>query len=965
MCFKIYTYADPYRICETDFWEEIKTYPHLCASRTLVRGLMSVLPDKEVQTLICPLDSIVNDRIFTDWTNNISRRIQQYSVLGKLYKNMHEGKVEGWDIGDARYEAINHNKNSMLDSLRLFIELGINADEFDTKQMNIEHQLFVYLLKFAKGSDLFTLPKLPNKAEIINCFLEQAKDEKKQKEDLNKRRSYPDLGTYERELKLFDRMIEKMKNWDGNHIVVHGVHQFTPLQLRLLTYLDKLGEEVVFLYNYLPQYKEIYSSWDYIYQQFNVPIHHDTNITSYRPDMQFMRAGISIAENMALLCEEDVSRNDPRIIRNYQCYKDERIVGFDNISEYAGYVSDLFTEAEARIKEENDVETRKLPPKVRTSTYEVLARMEDVIYTANKDVDGLLQVYHPEYARNRHFLTYPIGQFFATIYDLWNAETGEIDIDYTLLRACVNSGILTEYNTSQLLKTLMNVEPLFLHVSTFTEFVSLFNKYEKEYVQVRDATTASSAYPFRMLNLYSPYKVSLREIKELHKAIGQINSIAKNLFGTATADEQFQFGNHFKRLRDFIGNRQTALVNEEEKDLIGRLLERLENIQKQLTQEDGTGTLDDLRSGLYFFLKQKEDPVSDWFVRNFEQIDGDVLLSKKQNKLGRKRVYHFACISDRDMNRTVDELLPWPLSEMFIERAYNPKELPFQVYYATLGERSNFLRYALFYGLYFSQCDTKLSFVRRYGDDETDYYELLRLIGLKEEDSSLHRVSDAPYSDSVIKAPVVNNIKYDREQMAAMFLCPYRYLMDYVLNKTPVFSGTFLMQRFFMNVLIENTWRAIEGEDQEATRLRKTIDSESSRIKRYFPFFTSSEIIDIKRQVENYVSKQVFREGLDKVRAYEPTHMALRKIFGTAEFLEDLWNLPKRHEYTEFERLATMKQDKKSYSLHSVKKAEDSSLVRCVLDYLNESDRNFERAGSWCAFCPDNGICLSAYNEKR
>ena len=46
MAYKIYTYADPYRIRETDFWngdvDHIKDYPQLCASRTLVNGLISV-----------------------------------------------------------------------------------------------------------------------------------------------------------------------------------------------------------------------------------------------------------------------------------------------------------------------------------------------------------------------------------------------------------------------------------------------------------------------------------------------------------------------------------------------------------------------------------------------------------------------------------------------------------------------------------------------------------------------------------------------------------------------------------------------------------------------------------------------------------------------------------------------------------------------------------------------------------
>ena len=970
MPFKIYTYADPYRICETDFWQEIKNYPHLCASRTLARGLMSVLPDEEIQTLFCPLDSIVKDRIFSDWTNNISRRIQQYSELGKQYKQLHEGKITGWNIGDLRYEAISHNKNSMLDSLRLFIELGISADTLDTKRLNLEHQLFAYLLNLAEKSDLFALPKLPDKRGLVNCFIKQAEIEKQEKEKQNERSPRQDKKRYEKEIRLIEeRMIKGMRSWDGNHVVVHGVHQFTPLQLRLLTYLDRLGVEVIFLYNYLPQYKEIYSSWNYIYQQFDVPIHHDTKITTYQPEMQFKRAGFSIAENMALLCEENISRNDPRIIRNYQDYKDERVVGFENISEYAGYVSDLFAKAEAEIRENSEADNQSRTQAKQRSTSKVLAKMDDVIYTANKDVDELLQVYHPEYARNRHFLAYPIGQFFVALYGLWNVETGEIDIDYGQLRACVNSGILTEFNTSRLLKTLMNIEPLFLHVDTFSKLDELFQKYKREYAQVTGAGTVgtSSGYPFRALNLYSTYKVPLNAIEELYKALGQINSIAKKLFGTATEDEQFQFGNHFKRLRDFVDRRQIELANEEEKDLIGQLLARLDNVQKQLAHEDRTGTLDDLRQGLYFFLKQKADPVPDWFVRNFEQIDGDVLMSKMQNRLGkRNRVYHFACVSDKDMNRTVDELLPWPLSEMFIERAYNPKELPFQVYYAALGERSNFLRYALFYGLYFSQCDTKISFVRRYGEDTTNYYELLRLIGLKDEDYTPKGVGDDPYFHTTVWAQKVSGLKYDREQMAAMFLCPYRYLLDYVLNKAPVLSGTFLMQRFFVNILIENTWRTIKGKKQEDMKasLTRHIISESSKIERYFPFFISAEIIDMRRQAENYILAQVFRDGYDRVRDLEPTHMALRKTFGTAEFFEDLQDLPKRHMYPEFEQLSTIKQEKKSYSVHSTKK-EDKALIRCVLHYLNETESNFERAGSWCTFCPDNGICLLPYEEKR
>lgn len=965
MSYKIYTYTNPYRIGQTDFWDEIKFYPHLCASRTLVRGLMSVMESNEIQALYCPLDEIVQERIFSNWSKNISKRIQQYSELGKIYDRWHTIADENKRMCDNHYEAFVHNKNSMLDSIRLFIELGIKADSLDTHRLNMEHRVFVHLLKLFENDKMFSLPEMPSHKELVNLFIKQAELEKKDKLRRQKEGLLSDTESFQKDLELIDRMILNTQKWDGKHVVIHGIHQFTPLQLRLITHMDKLGMEIIFLYNYIPKYKEIYSSWNYIYQQFDAPIHHDEKIKEYKEDVQLQKPGNAIACNLALFCEENTNRVDVHIRSNYELYKDERVQEFDNISEYAGYVSDIFAEAEKKLLEK--CPAREIPHQNRPSTASVLAYMSDVIYTANKDVDELLQVYHPEYARNRHFLAYPIGQFFVALYGLWNIEEKQININYGLLRECVNSGIMTGYSTEQLLKTLMNLQPLFEHISTFSEFDKKFSTYRKSYEQISKVSQGSVAFSLSTMNLYNSYKVSQKEIEDLYKAICELNENAKKLFGDMTVDEQFQFGKHFKQLKEFVSDKQMALVNEEEKDLISKLLVRLDLIQNELNDNDRKGTFDDLRSGLYFFLKQKEEPVSDWFVRNFEQIDGDVLLSRKQNVPGREKVYHFACVSDKDMNRKVDELLPWPLSEMFIERAYNPKELPFQVYYAALSERSNFLRYALFYGLYFSQCSTKISFVKRYGDDTTDYYEMFRLIGLKKVDAvSAGTMDDYPMA-TVVKAKKISVIKYEREQIASMFFCPYRYLLDYVLNPKPILSGSFLIQRYFINVLIENTWKTIKGRDQKFVeeRLSQFVDQEAAKIDKYFPFFRKTEIIDIKKQAENYISSQILKEEQDKVREYEPTHMGFRKIFGGAEFLEDVQKLPVEHAYKEFESLAKIEDEKKKYSAHSIPKVENKPLIACALRYINESDTNLEHVGSWCTYCSDNNICLRSYAENR
>ena len=964
MPYRIFTYVDPYRIKDTDFWKDIKGYPQLCASRTLVNGLMSVMGD-EIESLLCPLDDIVNKRVFPDWTENIGRRIQQYSNLGQIFSERRRDSRKPWP--DYYYESLSRNKESMLDALRLFIELDIHADELNVAEAGFEHRVFAYLLRFAEKERLFSLPKLPSVEELITHFKQQAQFEKDEKERLHEGKE--DTSKYQKELQIIDRRIAGMSHWDGKHVVIHGIHQFTPLQLRLITHMDKLGMDVIFLYNYIPKYREIYSSWDYIYQQFDAPIHHDTRVKDYKPKGSFQQCGMAIAENMALLCEERVPGGNKRIRENDSFYKDQTVKAFDNVSEYAGYVSDLFAKAETKLRESSAPRNPSASTK-RVSTASVLARMDDVIYTANKDVEDLLQVYHPEYARNRHFLAYPIGQFFVSLYALWNSQNKEIDIDYGLLRNCVNSGILTDYSSWQMLKTLMNMEPLFAHIQTFSEFKALFQNYINIYKQVNGSTQATAG-AFRKLTVYSTYKVPLKDIEELYHAVCEINSIASTLFRDMDNGEQFRFATHFARLREFVSSKQPTMVNEEEKDLIGKLITKLDTVADQTKgreNDDRKGTLDDLRAGLYFFLKQKEEPVSDWFVKNFEQIDGDVLTSAEQDQLGRHKVYHFACVSDKDMSCRVNDLLPWPLTDLFIERAYNPKDLAFQVYYSALGERGNFMRYALFYGLYFSKCETKISFVKHYGDGATDCYGLLKLIGLRSDNESL---TGSSYEEPIraVKGGKVKSMPYEREQMAAMMLCPYRYLFDYVLNPEPIFSGSFLMGRFFVNVLVDNTWKALQAMNPGVAkqRLSAQIDQEAALLKKYFPFLLETEIMDLKRQAENYIigSSKIFNGSYD----YNSEHMKLKKTFGLAKFYDDVQDLPIKHLYPAFEGLAEFESTngtlKKAYSTHSVRDKDKDKFIACALDYLNNTEENQERPGSWCMYCADRNICLASYVQSR
>ena len=80
--------------------------------------------------------------------------------------------------------------------------------------------------------------------------------------------------------------------------------------------------------------------------------------------------------------------------------------------------------------------------------------------------------------------------------------------------------------------------------------------------------------------------------------------------------------------------RDLSLANEEERTLIDALRLRLDKVKPE---KSFSGTFRDLQEGLYFYLKQKNSEEGvDWIVKNFEQIDGDILQSRGQ-KVGEKK----------------------------------------------------------------------------------------------------------------------------------------------------------------------------------------------------------------------------------------------------------------------------------------------------------------------------------------
>lgn len=952
MPFKIYTYEDPYKLDKADFWNEISALPHFCGARTLVNGLKDVLGDS-IKGLMCPLDELVtHEEVYRQWTDNISLRIQQYSAFSSAFKQL----LEKRRISKAFHMALEHNQNHFLEAVRLFIELDINASAIDGSKGNTEQRLFVHMLKKAQESSLFRFPQTPSREKLKEIVVALAKKEVEEC-----------TGTPQ-EVKRCERAVGITKKQPFDSIVVHGVHQFTPVQLRLLLAMEKMGMTIIFLFNYQKKYSKIYSSWNNIYGCFEVPVHHDTVVREYEPPTM-QNPSNALACALGEICEDRSAVGSPLLRKWYKLYKSVQLMEFANITEYAHFVSNHFDTAIQRYSESRSVMERGNDV---WSNAAVLRHLDEQVYTANRDVHTLLKIYYPEYAKDRHFLSYPIGQFFSAIYRLWDYENGKIFFDVNAIKECLSSNILSVAPGEVLLRTFYNVEILFENVTTYDEFQQeIVEGYAKAYDKLANTPGTDALSELKSLSVYNKYKVSQKDIHALIRAIEEINEIATYLFTLDNSREDFiNFGKHFRNFEDLLKQRELALANEQERALITALQLRLDKIKPE--QSTFSGTFRDLKEGLYYYLKQKndEDQGVDWIVKNYEQIDGDILQSKRQFEREQHKVYHFACVSDRDMNMTVNDQLPWPLTDEFIRAAYSPIDLQFRVYYTALGERSNFLRYALFYGLCYNRCDVRLSYVKQYGDETTEPYALLAILGLKPKAELVESVKKtAPFSISVGQE-LTKGIKYDQFQMMDMFLCPYRFFLDYVMENGPVVQGNFLYQKYFENLLIEAVWKRV-GKQRRSDAMKylpKILEQEAQKLEPFFKFWKATEIFDLKSRAKNYLINAIITKGdSSTVAPYDPSHMQMRKLFGAALFSVDVSEVERKNPYGEFEGLTKREGWEKIYSLHKLPKPDDQALANVLRgeakEYINQTCRKDKTAipSDWCTYCVHRGNCMESF----
>lgn len=659
-----------------------------------------------------------------------------------------------------------YNSKSLVKCIRLFKELGLSADCFDVSQLKTDQVRLVEIYKKICGREnsSFEFERITDAEKVGEKIMEALQKSHKDHE---------------------------YKEIDKDTVVFHGIHQFSPAILCAIEDISRT-KNVILLFNYQEQYKAVYRTWLNIYSLFNEKIVFGTN-GEFKPNalMADSFAGNSLADSMGKL-------SDGRLCFDHKNFDKLEVIEFENNMEFAGYCARLF-------------ENAKKGKRRHSSYVPVLYYMAEQLYSASDKVNDILRAYFPEQFGERHFLDYPIGRFFVSVTEMWDNENERIRVeDMSYIKDCLAAGIIAENAPGELLNSFNTIEPYIENETDFNRILSSLRTL-RENIDHADAILRKIGY----LNIGGD------KLDRLIRALDELNTIIRNFFWDFNRGGD-NFNRFYKRLHNFIESRvlnMESLDKNMKEEKLPRLLERMNDLDLP-----GMGSFICLKDTLSFYLSPDENlrDSARWIVRNFEQIDGDILRSEKQRP--DETCYHFCCLSDKDICAADDENLPWPLDIKFFEYSYAPLEKNYRIFLNSKKEYRNFKRFALIYGLEFNRIGCKLSYVKSEDRKENELYYLIGMLGVKvtkyhNEDYDEY----VPYLSYSVPSDVPYQSREDELDKIKYGICPYRFALECIVRDETRYSQKYLVKEYMKALLKNEIAEEYSGRDISADELKTII----------------------------------------------------------------------------------------------------------------------------------------------
>ena len=285
-------------------------------------------------------------------------------------------------------------------------------------------------------------------------------------------------------------------------------------------------------------------------------------------------------------------------------------------------------------------------------------------------------------------------------------------------------------------------------------------------------------------------------------------------------------------------------VSEEELNMVKDIQERI----AELKDENEETYIKNIKGVIGYYIESttSENYEAEWIVRDFEQIDGGILLAAAQkrdnNDKENEKTLHYAGVSDENILGKVKKELPWPLtSEVYMQLGSKIAD----ICAISRNEYHNFLKYSLFYGTYFlsNNKSITLSYINKLNDNKTHPYSIIsNIMNIKPKDY----VGDINnlYTEEINAPDLVNNIEIDcnisDSEKRSMETCFWRYLFNHCLDKDTFFFEEWQIDQI-SKYFIQYTYINKEGIYDS---------SKFENYKRYLPIFDDADYKEIIYEID-------------------------------------------------------------------------------------------------------------------
>ena len=828
---RIITYPNPFEIDKKPFWTEITRYPQFCASDTLVQGLERKYGRRSFAHLRSVEDLV--KCLFREWKDNPQNDISLFLAVTAQIRKISDPKMR---------QAFLHNKSDVVEAIRFLIMLNAEVDSFVPVNLTPEQRALCIIYEAVKDSEpcqVFERLKDKNREDYrkalyevtyseiefmlgnlsaehglelaVDPDAEGASGRDKLMQVLNRLQhvfaekamkpigfgEHDKIKMYQDNLERVKTLIEITKKVDDDSytekVIFHGVHRVTPELYFLFRHLESLGIEVIFLIHYVDNLPSLYDTWHEIYSWCKADFEYTESVD--------LRAGRALGRAYARVCEG---------LPVTELVEGE-LIKYSNLTEFAN---------------------REVSPVFR-SAGERLASMKTQYYAVSgESSNDVLKVYYPNQFGDKHFLSYPIGQFILGLYNMWDFEKKTLVINEASLTECIVAGLFAKAAPVELQGLHRDIALYFSDVETLDEYRERIDHLSRCLGRI------DHEHDLEDLQKLSFFSIGKQELKLFRDFLDFLHEIADELFSTYESEGTVDYGKHFANLMEIVQNRTTdeVVLSETERKLINEILFRLNDVAKSDTI---SGEVEDLKEAIAYYLAgSRNRGYSQWIVRDFEQVDGAVLLSEKTKAVD----YHFAMLSNEYMTLQPTDLLRWPLTERMFD-GYRDMESAVPIVTAGLRERRNFLKYTLFYGTFFSKRDVKLSYVAEERGEEHKPYYILQILGLPEKlykearagQFIQGRLSDPFFPDSWLK-------KVEAEGKEIFSICPYKFLLHEVLDAPIVYRSDYHVRYFVANFMYYQYLR----DYRQASDVRSVVEQRYQRIKEFFPMWGPTVLTDLQ-----------------------------------------------------------------------------------------------------------------------